>query len=200
MTTLEEYCAQLGVTPQATKPELRKALLKATQEHSPDHNPGNGSQEVFRQVVEAYKVLMDPDQRKIASLGEWADKLRSHGIPDDFLVIIAEDLARLDPFHGDIYQYSMWDTSRRLVAALGNEIELQIDEVITPYEQMEGAIPILTAQKPGSNLEVTGAWSEFYSRDHVVTLRFKEPVPVALLYPVSRVLQHPTIFVGTERA
>jgi curved DNA-binding protein CbpA len=58
----------LGVSRKATKVEIRSAFLALSKKHHPDLNPASKSEEAhkkFRDVNEAYTVLMDPAKRSL---------------------------------------------------------------------------------------------------------------------------------------
>ncbi len=60
------YYATLGIKRGETQSGLRKAYRKLARKHHPDLNPGDKSaEERFKQIQEAYKVLSDPEKRKI---------------------------------------------------------------------------------------------------------------------------------------
>jgi curved DNA-binding protein CbpA len=54
----------LGVNATATREEIRAAFRKLAKQFHPDKNPHSEAAEKFRQVKEAYEVLMDPVRRK----------------------------------------------------------------------------------------------------------------------------------------
>ncbi|KAK8857892.1 hypothetical protein M9Y10_012990 [Tritrichomonas musculus] len=55
----------LGVSPDATDQELKKAYHKKARECHPDLNHEEGATEKFQEVSEAYEILKDPQRRKI---------------------------------------------------------------------------------------------------------------------------------------
>ena len=61
---MRDFYEVLGVSKQATQPELKKAYRLLAKKHHPDVNPGdNEAAELFKEAANAYKVLSDPDQR-----------------------------------------------------------------------------------------------------------------------------------------
>jgi molecular chaperone DnaJ len=58
------YYDVLGVTPQATDAELKKAFRALAMQYHPDRNQGDKeAEERFKEINEAYAVLSDPDKR-----------------------------------------------------------------------------------------------------------------------------------------
>ena len=62
--TKRDYYEVLGVSKSATADELKKAYRKLAVQHHPDKNPGDHTaEEKFKELGEAYDVLMDDDKR-----------------------------------------------------------------------------------------------------------------------------------------
>jgi DnaJ-class molecular chaperone len=62
--TDKDYYAILGIGPDASEEEIKRAFRKKALELHPDRNPGNPeSEERFKEVTEAYGVLIDPTKR-----------------------------------------------------------------------------------------------------------------------------------------
>jgi molecular chaperone DnaJ len=64
-----DYYAVLGVQPDATGEEIKRAYRKLARELHPDRNPDPVAAERFKEVTRAYEVLSDPDKRKLVDLG-----------------------------------------------------------------------------------------------------------------------------------
>jgi curved DNA-binding protein CbpA len=63
--TERDYYAILGVAQAATDDELKHAYRRLALQHHPDRNPGDRrAEERFKEISEAYAVLMDPRRRK----------------------------------------------------------------------------------------------------------------------------------------
>ena len=61
----KDYYKVLGISDDAVEKEIKKAYRKLALEHHPDHNRNDpSSEENFKQITEAYGVLIDPIKRK----------------------------------------------------------------------------------------------------------------------------------------
>jgi DnaJ-class molecular chaperone len=61
----KEYYAILGVSEDATEEDLRRAYRRLALQHHPDKNPGDPrAGERFKEISEAYAVLMDQQKRR----------------------------------------------------------------------------------------------------------------------------------------
>jgi curved DNA-binding protein len=75
-----DYYEVMGVAPEASADEIKKAYRRLARKYHPDVSKEAGAEEKFKQVGEAYEVLKDPTRR-----AEY-DELRRYGgrHPDDF--------------------------------------------------------------------------------------------------------------------
>jgi molecular chaperone DnaJ len=64
-----DYYGILGVRPDASAEEVKRAYRKLARELHPDVNPDAEAQQRFRDVTAAYEVLSDPQKRKIVDMG-----------------------------------------------------------------------------------------------------------------------------------
>src|SRR3990172_10633708 len=61
----KDYYGILGVHPEATADEIRKAYRRLALEWHPDRRAGDArAEERFKEISEAYAVLMDPAKRR----------------------------------------------------------------------------------------------------------------------------------------
>ncbi|WP_193107258.1 DnaJ C-terminal domain-containing protein [Brachybacterium sp. FME24] len=61
----KDFYAVLGVSKDASAPEIKKAYRTQARKYHPDHHPGDRkAEERFKEIGEAYSVLNDEEQRK----------------------------------------------------------------------------------------------------------------------------------------
>jgi len=63
MATKRDYYETLGIDRNATDEEIKRAFRKLAFKYHPDHNRGDGAEERFKEINEAYEVLSDSDKR-----------------------------------------------------------------------------------------------------------------------------------------
>ena len=66
-TTERDYYEVLGVTRSASEDDIKKAYRKLALKYHPDKTPDNRreAEERFKELVEAYQVLCDPERRNL---------------------------------------------------------------------------------------------------------------------------------------
>ena len=62
-TSKRDYYDVLGVARSASNEEIRKAFRKLALEYHPDRNKSSSAAERFKEINEAYQVLIDPEER-----------------------------------------------------------------------------------------------------------------------------------------
>ena len=63
-TQYKDYYALLGVDPDATTEQIKKAYRTLAKQYHPDVNNSTDAAERFREITEAYDTLTDPDRRR----------------------------------------------------------------------------------------------------------------------------------------
>lgn len=62
---MNEYYRKLGVQPNVSQDDLKKAYRALAKECHPDLHPGDHAAETrFKEINEAYEILSDPEKRK----------------------------------------------------------------------------------------------------------------------------------------
>ena len=67
---MKDYYKTLEVSPDASEDQIRKAYRRLALKYHPDRNPGDSrAEEQFKEIAEAYGVLVDPAKR--AEYDQW---------------------------------------------------------------------------------------------------------------------------------
>lgn len=97
----------LGVSPDASRDEIKKAYREAALKHHPDRNPGDEeAEERFKEAAEAYSVLGDPERRaRYDRFGEAG--VEGQGVPFD-----QEIFADFGDILGDFFGFDVFGGGR----------------------------------------------------------------------------------------
>lgn len=110
-----DYYTTLGLRPDASEEEIRRTYRRLALEWHPDRNPGNPrAEERFKEISEAYAVLMDPAKR-----GAY-DRARGAGQPAGF------DPSREDVFRdlfADPRASAIFEELARELSRMGMRVE-----------------------------------------------------------------------------
>lgn len=75
---MENHYTLLGLNTSATNEEIRRAYRILARRYHPDVNPGKASEERFKKIAEAYRILNDTERRRAYDI-ELENHLRTHG-------------------------------------------------------------------------------------------------------------------------
>ena len=64
MSNKRDYYVVLSISKNATKSEIKSAFRKLAMKYHPDHNKYINTEEDFKEIREAYEVLVDDEKRK----------------------------------------------------------------------------------------------------------------------------------------
>ncbi len=102
---MRDHYQILGLTPEASFDEVRRAYRKLALEHHPDKNDGSvHSQAVFAEIAEAYSVLSNPEKRKKYHQRKFTSSYRQEPMiltplkAYEELVKLKQFLQRADPY------------------------------------------------------------------------------------------------------
>lgn len=62
---MTDYYELLGVAKESSEMEIKRAYRKMALKYHPDRNPDEESQEKFKEITQAYEILMDAEKRQI---------------------------------------------------------------------------------------------------------------------------------------
>jgi molecular chaperone DnaJ len=120
MTDKRDYYEVLGVGRTASAEELKRAYRKLAREYHPDVNRGDGAEERFKEINEAYEVLSDADRRAAYDRFGHAANGMGGGDPFGFGGSPFGDL--FESFFGAATQ-----SRRRSAPARGQDLQVTVD-------------------------------------------------------------------------
>ncbi|KAA0259056.1 molecular chaperone DnaJ [Deferribacter autotrophicus] len=119
----KDYYEILGVHRNATEIEIKKAYRKLALKYHPDRNPGDKeAEEKFREITEAYQVLIDPQKR--AQYDQFGRVFDDVGGAQDFSSTIFDDF--FDDIFEGFFGFSRGGR-RRERPTRGSDIETDIE-------------------------------------------------------------------------
>ncbi len=148
---MKDYYKILGVSPQASQEEIKKAYRRLVLKYHPDRNPGDKeAEEKFKEINEAYEVLSDPEKRARY------DSARSGGFfSRDFNDIGFDSFSE---FFRDIFEdFFGFGTSRSSRPRPETGADLRYELEVTFEEAAKGAEKIIKIPKLGICPECGGS-------------------------------------------
>lgn len=158
MSPKRDYYEILGVNRDADAQELKSKYRKIALQYHPDRNPGDkAAEEKFKEAAEAYKVLSDPEQKRIydqfgheglngmngggSGSGGFEDIFSSFGdIFEEFFGFRGSRRGRAGAMRGADLRYDL--SIDFMEAAFGLETEIDVEKMIAcPTCEGSGAKP-----------------------------------------------------------
>lgn len=135
----QDYYDLLGLDPEATSEEIKKAYRRLAHQYHPDKNPGNPqAEERFKRISEAYQTLQDP--RKRAAYDRFGSSVRpgrgGGGVPpEDFFSRQEAVHDFFEDFFDDFIQ-AMGPRSRRTRGAdLRYNLEITLEQAFSGMDR-----------------------------------------------------------------
>lgn len=173
LTQLKDHYKVLGISPEASEPEIKKAFRKLAVMYHPDKNHGRHAEAYFIQVQQAYKVLSDPHAKKKYDNERWLTGMNArakahNGATAEWLLKEAIQLNRhmstVDSWrmsHKNLYDYiaqllseeNMQVLEQSNSDALRESVAQQVLQAtsILNYQYMEPLVPKLQSLAKGND-------------------------------------------------
>eukprot|EP00123_Amoebidium_parasiticum_P013839 comp22178_c1_seq1/m.32564 comp22178_c1_seq1/g.32564 ORF comp22178_c1_seq1/g.32564 comp22178_c1_seq1/m.32564 type:complete len:523 (-) comp22178_c1_seq1:471-2039(-) len=104
----------LGVAPEATQADIKKAYRRQALRYHPDKNPDPNAEEMFKTISEAYNILSDEAKRKVydemGQAGIDAEKMAGNLDPRELFKQIFGG-GRFDEYIGELNIFDMFEVS-----------------------------------------------------------------------------------------
>ncbi|MDW7977855.1 MAG: DnaJ domain-containing protein [Candidatus Caldarchaeum sp.] len=147
----KDYYEILGVPRNATKEEIKRAYRKLALQYHPDRNKSPEAEEKFKEISEAYAVLVDDEKRKLYDMYGQAGVSRTYSTEDLFRSTwfdfdeLFRDLG-LGGFDSIFERFFGFRRRPQQPSPTYVEAELSLKEVLTGARK---EVPITTAQTCG---------------------------------------------------
>jgi molecular chaperone DnaJ len=133
MSNKRDYYEILGVSKNASDDEIKKAYRKKAMKHHPDKNPDNKeSEELFKEISEAYEVLSDKDKRtKYDRFGHSGVNGRNPNMDDFFSGFKSNAGPNFEDIFGDLFGKQRGTQKReRKGRSLRVTLKVTIDDIV----------------------------------------------------------------------
>jgi len=133
----KDYYLLLGI-PRGESPNgIRKAFRDLVRRHHPDHAGPSGTP-IFRDIVEAYRVLSDPERRRNYD-AELDRRIPVRAAPSDSSVLFA-DLTSIRPASEDLFHHNLRNFLRPGILKSERPEPLFCDIALSPEEARRGGV------------------------------------------------------------
>ena len=120
----------LGVSPDASLEELKRAWRSAARKWHPDRNPSEEAAARFKEVAAAWEELSDPARR--ARLDRRRTRVRHGDLPEEFLLDVADAVERAEAWVLGVVLPHYVQFARGHGAELAARLWRDLDDLATP--------------------------------------------------------------------
>lgn len=144
---MKNFYLILQVDPGATQEQIRKAYKRLARRYHPD--AGGGDAERFKEICDAYEVLMDPGRRREHNRALKMDREPSPSIMSGAPVDMGLDFAVHLPSFENLMDFLLGRFQGRAAPRSGGKEHLHVEIILSPREAAEGGVlplevPVLT--------------------------------------------------------